>query len=141
MTAPSTETAIFQAIKSQVATLPMVAAYPVVWSTQTTYTPSPDQPYLRATWLPNVARRLFLGNGSPHQRLGLLQIDVMSKKTQADDIAIEVAGQVAAHFAADTKMTFGGVTARVAKAPDVATAMAGDTHIQVPVTVSVETLA
>lgn len=137
---PSVETKIFQAIKARVATLPMKATYPVKWVTET-YEPSPSQPYLRVTWMPNVNRRLFLKGSDPHQRLALLQIDVMAKKASGDDVAVEIAGQVAVHFAADTPMYFQGVKVRVQRAPDISQVIAGDTHLQVPVTVPVEAFA
>lgn len=137
---PSVETKIFQAIKARVATLPMAGSYPVKWTTDESYQPNPSQPYLRATWLPNINRRLFLNGSDPHQRLGVLQIDVMGKKTSGDDVAIEVAGQVAAHFPADQAMTFQGVTARVERAPDVRPVII-DKHIQVTISIRIETFA
>lgn len=138
---PSVETSIFQAVKARVDDLPMKAAYPIVWSTNTAYSPSPTQPYIRATWIPNVNRRLFLRGSDPHQRLAILQLDVMAKKTSGDDVAIEVAGQVSAHFAADTPMFFQDVKVKVQRAPDVAPVVVGETHIQAPVTIRVEAFA
>jgi hypothetical protein len=138
---PSVETSIFQAVKARVDTLPMKAAYPIVWSTNKAHSPSPTQPYIRATWIPNVNRRLFLRGSDPHQRLAILQIDVMGIKSHGDDVAIEVAGQIAAHFAADTPMFFQGVKVRVQRAPDISQVIAGDTHLQVPLTVAVESFS
>jgi len=137
---PTLETAIFQAIKARVATLPMIATYPVVWSTDESYTPTASARYLRATWIPNTNRRLFIGSADPHQRPGLLVIDVMEPKLYGEDSAIEAAGQVAAHFPADLPMDFGGVRVRVTRAPDVGPVLVG-THIQVPVTIRVEAFA
>lgn len=137
---PSVETKILQAVKTRIATLPMKVTYPIKWATET-YEPSPSQPYLRVTWVPNTNRRLFLKGSDPHQRLALLQIDVMAKKASGDDVALEIAGQVAAHFAADTPMLFQDVKVTVQRAPDVGPVFVGDTHIRVPVTIRVEAFA
>jgi hypothetical protein len=137
---PSIETMLFQAVKARVNALPMKAAYPIVWSTDEAYVPSISQPYLRATWLPNTNIRHFHKGSDPHERLALLQIDVMGEKTNGEGVAIEIAGQVAAHFAADTPMFFEQVKMSVTKAPDVGPVFV-NTHIQVPVTIRVRAFA
>ena len=137
---PSIETNYFQAIKARVATLPMIATYPVKWTGETTYKPNPEQRYIRATWFPNGNNRLLIGSDDPHERLSLLQLDVMELKTQEDSVAIEIAGQVAAHFPADHKMSFNDVIARVTKAPDVRLVIP-DVHKQVPVMVPIQLFA
>lgn len=134
------EASIHGAIKAQVETLPMIATYPVVWSTDDSYQPEPSVRFLRATWIPNRVNRLMIGSTDPHQRPGLLQIDVMGRKTAGEGVAIEIAGQVAEHFPADLPMDFGDVRVRVTQAPDVGPVFVG-THIQVPVTIRVETFA
>lgn len=123
------------------ATLPLAGTYPIVWTDGPTYTPNADRPYIRATWIPNVTRRLFIGSTDPHQRLGLLQVDMMAKKTWTGKQATQVAAQIAAHFPADLKMTYSGVTCRVTSAPHVVGAIAGDVFLQVPVTVPIECFA
>src|SRR5690606_20225287 len=102
------------------------------WSTETTYQPSPSQPFLRVTWLPNTNARI----ADSHQRPGILQIDVMGKVTSGEAVAIEIAGQVAEYFPPDLPMDFSGIRARVTKAPDVGPVFVG-THIQVPVSVRI----
>jgi hypothetical protein len=136
---PSVETSIFQAIKARVDTLPMKATYPIVWATDESYSPSPSQPFLRVTWLPNRNQRLLIGSNDAHRRPAILQIDVMGQKTSGEDVAREIAGQVAAHFPADLEMHFQGVKVRVTKAPDVGPSFV-DKHIQIPVSVEVEAL-
>lgn len=140
MPAPSVETKILMAIRAHVDTLPMKATYPVIWSDGEGYTPNPTQPYLRCTWTPNTTQRLFIGSDDPHRRPGVLQIDVFERLAQGSIVAREVAGQVAAHFAADTKMVFQGVTVQVIKAPSVRGVFI-DTHVQVPIEIEVEALA
>lgn len=134
---PSIETSIFQAIKERVDTLPMKAAYPIVWSTDESYQPDPSQSYLRVTWLPNINVRMFIGSTDPHQRPSILQIDVRGKKKFGEDVAIEVAGQVASHFPADLPLFFDGGKMTVQRAPDLGPTFVG-THIQVPVTIRLE---
>lgn len=140
MAGPSIETKLYQAIKARVNMLPMKATYPIVWTTGEAYEPNPAQPYLRATWLPNMNRRALIGSGDPHQRLGILQLDVMEKRSRRDTDAIEIAGQVAAHFLPDQRLSFEGIETRVTKAPDVG-AVFIDKFIQVPVTIEFEAWA
>lgn len=137
---PSIETKIFQAIKARVETLPMKAAYPIVWTDGPAYLPNPTQPYLRCTWLPNKTERQFIGSKDPQRRPGILQIDVMGTKAQGSGVAREVAGQVAAHFPADLRLFFQGVKVSVTKAPSVLGSFI-DTHIQVPVQIEVNSFA
>lgn len=101
----------------------------------------PTTAFLRVTHVPNRSRRMFLRGSDPHQRLGLLQIDVFAPKNKGATPATEMAGLVAAHFPADLDLVSGSVKVRVIKAPDVAQAMADDTHWQVPVMVEYEALA
>lgn len=137
---PSIETSILQALKARVDALPMKSAYPVVWATDTTYSPEPSKPYIRATWLPNRNQRLFIGSDDTHVRPGILQLDVFGKvRANGEGLAREIAGQVAAHFPADLEMNFQGVKVRVTKAPDVGPSFV-DKHIQIPVSIEVEAL-
>ena len=137
---PTLEASMFQALKARVATLPMIATHPVIWSTETTASPDVSTRYLRATWIPNRVTRLFIGSSAPHQRPGLLQIDVMEPKMYGEDSAIEIAGQVAEHFPADLPMYSVDLRVRVTQAPDIGPVLAG-THLQVPVTIRVEAFA
>lgn len=137
---PSIETSIWLALKARVQALVLSPVLPVAWPNEAFSKPNTGG-YLRVTHVPNMNRRLFIGSGDPHQRLGLLQVDVFAKKNQNVAVALEIAGQVAAHFPADLKMTAHGVTARVTRAPDVAQPIDDDTHVQVPVTVALEVFA
>lgn len=149
MSTPTVETKIYQAIRNRVASLPMASTYAIVWTDgplpkkpdgtpETSYTPDPTKRYLRATWIPNQTQRMFIGSSDPHRRPGILQIDVFATVAQGSGVAREVAGQIAAHFGTDLTMTFLGLKARVLKAPSVGPVFVG-THIQVPVTVEIET--
>jgi hypothetical protein len=136
---PAIETALWLALRARVEALVLSPALPVAWPNESFTKPTGG--YLRVTRIPNLNRRLFLKGSDPHQRLSLLQIDVFAKKNQNAAVALEIAGQVAAHFPADLKMSAYGVTARVTKAPEVAQPLDDETHLMVPVTVSVEAMA
>jgi hypothetical protein len=131
----SIEAALF----ARVAALVLSPALPVAWP-NVAFT-KPVGGYLRVTHVPNIARRLFIGSTDPHQRLGLLQVDVFAPLNKGASTATEIAGKVAEHFPCDFRMISDGVTARVTKAPDVAQAMADDTHWMVPVMVRYEVFA
>lgn len=133
---PSIETSIWLALKARVEALVLSPVLPIAWPNLSFTKPATG--YLRVTNVPNMNRRLFIGSTDPHQRLGLLQVDVFGKKNENIAIALETAGKVAAHFPTDLKMTYGGVTVRVTAAPTVAQPMDDDTHVLVPVTVPIE---
>jgi hypothetical protein len=141
MTAATIETAMREAVAARVASLPMAETYTPVWFDGPTYTPNANTPYIRVAWIPNSTNRIFLGSSDPHRRLSLLQLDFMAPKSWTGVQAIQVAGQIAAWFPADLRMTFGDVTCRVTAAPHVSGPMAGDVFMQVPVTVPIETFA
>lgn len=136
---PSIETQIWLALKARVAALTLSPALPVAWPNEDFIKPITG--YLRVTHVPNVNRRLFIGSTEPHQRIGLLQVDVFSRKNQDASVAAEIAGQVAAWFPTDLRMTYGTVSVRVTKAPDVAQAIADDTHWLAPTSVEYECFA
>lgn len=137
---PTIETSTWLALKGGVQSLVLSPVLPIAWPNET-YSPSPTQNYLRVTHIPNINARLFLGSTSPHRRLGLLQIDVFTKKGQPAAVATEIAGTVAAHFPTDLRLSYDTVNLRITKAPDVAQALPDDTHWLVPVTIRYELFA
>ncbi|MER8999989.1 DUF4128 domain-containing protein [Mesorhizobium australicum] len=136
---PSIETQIWLALKGRVQGLVLTPALPIAWPNEDFTKPTTG--YLRVTHVPNVNRRLFIGSTEPHQRIGLLQVDVFAKKNQDASVAAEIAGQVAAWFPTDLRANYGTMIVRITKAPDVAQAIADDTHWQTPVSVEYETYA
>ena len=123
---PSIETSIWLALRARVESLALSPVHTVSYPNeaftppQTTVAPILPLPYLRVTHFLNTPNRPFLKGSDPHQRRGILQVAVMSPLNQQNSaIAIEVAGQVAAHFPADLPMRYGGLTVKVEKAPDV----------------------
>ena len=139
MAGPSIETAIWLALKARVQALVLSPVLPVAWPNESFTKPAGG--YLRVTHIPNLNRRLFIGSTDPHQRLGLLQVDVFMPRNQNVAVALEVAGKVAAHFPTDLSMVYGDVSVRVQSAPTVAQPIDDDTHLMVPVTIPVECFA
>jgi len=136
---PSIETQIWLALKGRVQSLVLTPVLAIAWPNEDFIKPITG--YLRVTHVPNVNRRLLIGSTEPHQRIGLLQVDVFAKKNQDASVAAEIAGQVAAWFPTDLRMTYSTVAVRVTKAPDVAQAIADDTHWLVPTSVEYECFA
>lgn len=136
---PSIETSIWLALKARLQALALSPALPIAWPNESFTKPTGG--YLRVTHVPNLNRRLFLAGSDPHQRLGLLQVDVFMPRNQNVAVALEVAGKVAAHFPADLRLASGNITVRVTAAPTVAQAIDDDTHVLVPVTVQLECFA
>lgn len=136
---PTIKTSIWLALKARVQTLVLSPVLPIAWPNESFNKPTGG--YLRVTHIPNVNRRLFLNPSDPHQRLGLLQIDVFGRKNENAAIAVEIAGKVAQHFACGTEMWRDGLRVSVTKEPDDGQTIEGDTHVQVPVTIAYECIA
>lgn len=139
---PTTETKIEAALFARLAAFTHSPAIPVAWP-NVVLNPKPAR-YLRVNHIPNTSRRLFIGSSAPHQRLGLMQVDVFTQLNQGTSAATEIAGLIAAHFPADYRLTTGSpaaYVARVVKAADVGPAIPDDTHLMMPVTVTYEALA
>lgn len=131
---PSVETSIWLALRARIASLVLNPILPIAWPNES-FTP-PATGYLRVSHIPNVNRRLFHKGTDPHERLGLLQVDVFARQNQNAAVAVEIAGQIAAHFPADLRLPYGGIRCQVTKAPDIAQAMRDGTFWMVPVTIS-----
>lgn len=136
---PSIETSIWLALRSRVAALVLSPALPIAWPNDD-FTP-PVSGYLRVTHIPNINRRLFIGSGKPHQRLGLLRVDVFSRINQNVAVGTEIAGTVAAWFPSDLRLTSNGVSVRITQAPTVGAPIRDDPHWLTPVSIEHETLA
>lgn len=142
------ETSIEAALFARAGALVLLPPMPIAWpnfafpgkDSSGKEKPTPEL-YFRVTHLPNVNRRLFLGSSDPHQRLGLLQMDVFVPLDRGASTATEIAGKVAEHFACGTEMWSGSLRVSVTKAPDVARAMPDGTHWMVPVSIQYECFA
>ena len=149
---PSIETSIWLALKAHVTTLVLPnmgqafdPAKQVHWPNEAFTKPQGGNPlkllpYLRVTWVPNFNRRRFIASDAPHQRIGLMQVDVFYPLNKPVAEAVEIAGKIAEHFPTDLRLGADGLV-RITSAPSVGQPMPDDTHIQVPVTIEYEAWA
>lgn len=145
MSALSVETKIWQALRTRVATLQ--GGYTISWPMEPFSPPTAGgkpAPYVECRNIQNRTSRVFIGSSEPHDRKGILQLSLCwpvsevgtgSGKTHPD-VLTERAGQIAAHFPTDHRMTFGDVDVRVTSAPDVAQGYLDGTYIKVPVSIN-----
>lgn len=136
------EALIFRGLSARVNSLGL--GLPIAWpnvgdSPSGNFTPPADGRYLEVAFVPNIALRVAISSGTPHRRLGLLQISVWAPR--GSGFPAETAGLVAEHFPADLTLTSGGVFVRITKEPDVAGLIVDDRGVQVPVTIDWEALA
>lgn len=143
---PTVETKIALALQVRVASLPL--PYSVIWTddepaTKPTAGGMPA-PYIEAHHEPNRTVRLLIKADAPHERPGLLlltlcwpiaKVGTGSGKTHRNAIR-EQAGQIAAHFRADLRMIFEGVSVRLTKAPDVLGAYRDDAYLRTQVRIA-----
>lgn len=134
----STESKIMAALFARAATL--APALPIAWP-NLSFTKPADGKYLRVSFIPNTADRIFIGSTDPHRFLGMLQVDVMWPLGQGQTEPLERAGAVAEHFPADLRLTSDGVAVRVRKHPDVGPLLVEDAGVMVPVTIEYEAWA
>lgn len=131
------ETDIMEALFTRLEALVLSPALPVAWP-NLAFDPPADQRYLRVQFVPNLNIRLLIDSDGPHQHLGLLQVSVYWTKGEGEAGAREVAGDVAAHFAADLRLTAGGISVRITKNADARDMIVEDAAVQVPVMISWE---
>lgn len=114
--ATTMEGAIREALFARLATLVLSPVHPVAWP-NLIFTPPASNRYLEVRFVPNTVGRLLIDTDGPHQRLGLLQVNVRDKRnsgSQVDDIA----GAVAAHFPADLRLQHAlGLSVRITADP------------------------
>lgn len=133
------EKSIENALFERVASLVLNPALPVAWPNIAFQRPATG--YLRVTHVPNTSRRRFVGSTEPHQRRGILQIDVFLPLNGGATKSTENAGKVAQHFPTDLKLPKDGLTVRITKAPDIAQGFSEETYWQVPLTISYDCFA
>lgn len=139
---PTIESSIEAALFARAASLPAVLGIPstaIAWP-NVTMSPKPAT-YLRVTHVPNKNRRLLISSGGPHERKGILQIDVFTPLDLGASGATEISGKVATHFATDGCMVKSGIVVMVTEAASVGPSFAGDTHWQVPISILYRTFA
>jgi hypothetical protein len=132
----STETSIWLALRARVESLVLSPVLQISWPDEA-FQPVVGTSYLEVTHLPNTVQRRFLKGSDPHYFQGILQIILHAplNSPQAYTQAVEVAGQIAAHFPADQKMPYGDILVRVSKRPNIAKGDPGDTFWGIPITI------
>lgn len=113
---PSTETSIWMALRSRIATLSLTPAVDFAWPAST-YAPD-KKPYIAVGRASIEPRRVMVGKGS-HDRSGTLTLSYVSRIGQDASFYIEQAGIIAAHFEEDTKMRHADVCVRITAKPHV----------------------
>ena len=136
---PTIPTAIWEAVKARVLTLPL--GLPMAMPLLDFTTPAENGPYLRVTFIPARNIRRALSGSGAHRRIFLLQIDVFTPRNEELSVGIERAGKIAEHFPSDLRMRFDNIGVRVAAEPFVAQMLTDGAYGMVPVTIQLETLA
>lgn len=121
MATPNIETMIWLALRGRVESLVLSPSLPVLWPGQGASLPAGR--CIEVFHLVNRPVRPFLASGDPHERMGILQLSVVSPISSSEHyetVVREIAGDIADHFPPDLRMTYGDVTVRVSEAPEVA---------------------
>jgi hypothetical protein len=129
---------IWMALRQRIVALPLTVALP-----NTSFDLPRDEqgnflPFVRAHHMPNRTLRPFIASNSPHHYRGMIQLDMMALLNEDVAVAVEQAGEVAAFFPADLRLTFGSASVRITSRPTVGADQAQDTHLMVPVTAEYE---
>lgn len=124
------ETALFDRVTSLSLTPPLPIAWPNV-----DYTPPTDGLYLAVQHFPNGVSRYSQTGADPKQRIGILQLTVVTPLNQGASNATLIAGQIAEHFPADLIMRSGAVKVTVTDAPSIAPAIKTDASWDTPLSI------
>ena len=143
MAAPSTETAIWMAIKAKIAAMSL-DSLPIAWPAQKFAAPTSGgvpAPYLRVGRVSVAPVRQFIDGGKPHRRSGSIVITIVYPL--GADVAVfdQMAGRVAQCFKDGTQMFYGGVCVKITSAPAVQEGFEDNGYWQVPVVIDWECFA
>mgnify|MGYP003466975281 FL=1 len=111
---PGTETKIWMALKSRIATIPggLAIAYPA-----DVYTPT-DAAYIAVGRVNIAPERVFVASGA-HERRGTLTLSHVAPIGQDQAVYEEAGAKIAAHFPDDLCMNFQGVAVKIVSASHV----------------------
>jgi hypothetical protein len=135
---PNINTSIWLALRAKVAALTFSPAIPVLWPGEAIDLPADRA--LEVTHFVNRPDRPFLGSTDPHDRVGILQIAVLSPLTsasQAETVVREIAGDIADFFVVDEPLRYGVVTVKVSEAPEVGGSIRDDARSRLLTPVSI----
>lgn len=138
MATPNVNTKIWLALRARVASLALTPALPVIWPGQ-----NKDLPSVRCIEVVNMVNRpdrRFIGSNDPHDRMGILQIGLLSlfaDSEHAETATREIAGDIADHFVVDMPLRYQDVDVRVYEAPEVGTSLKDETRNRIVTPVSI----
>lgn len=129
----SVETKIWMALKQRIRPIP--GGYTAVFPGDV-YDPT-NAPYVQVQLMFNRPGRLTIQSTGPHDRLGILQLNLMYPVTlkHSLDVMQEKAGLIAAHWPTDLTLNFDGVQVRIYEAPQVMQAVREDAYWMIPVSI------
>lgn len=107
---------------------------PIAWP-GVRFTPAVGTPYLFAAHLPNMTTPTGLAFDAAREFRGLFQVSVFWPAGQGIVEPMELAGEVAAHFASGTRVERGGLVVEVNRPPEIAPPIEQPDWIQVPLTI------
>lgn len=116
MANPTTEVAIWLALKARVKSFATSPALPVFWPGETA---APTGAHVEVMNIVAPPERVLLKAG-PHDRRGTLQLMLKHPLAALQyEVTQELAGKIAEHFPCDLMMRFGSACVRVIAAPEV----------------------
>jgi len=118
---PNLQTKLWLALRAKVETLVLTPALPVLWLSEDVTLPAGN--CLEISYQPNRPDRLLLKGSAPHERLGILQLGLLTpyaSTSHRETVIREIAGDVADHFVVDEALTYLDITVKVYEAPEVA---------------------
>lgn len=126
------DTKVWQALATRLATLTFSPALPIAWP-NTTFSPPGDRKWLRLNEIP-ASTTPFALSGGTNEHIGLMQVDVFRPLNEGHVPAKEVAGAVAAHFPPALRLFSEGVKVVVTRS-ELGPVLKQDTEIMLPVTI------
>ena len=132
------EEKIDAALGARVASLALSPPLAVAWPNNV-FEAAP--PYLRVAFFRNRNQRIGIKGSSPHRRLGILQVTVVTPLNAGPGPAVSIAGRIAEHFPADLVLDHDGISVRIEAAPDVLSDTKDEASWNVPVSIRYECFA
>lgn len=140
MATPTTETAIWEALKAHVQSMvlsPVIPASRVFLPDMAFTSPGATVSYFKVEHIPNRTLRPLI-DATAHYR-GILQVSLYAPLGMGLTPSLEIAGDIADHFPADLRLVHSGIGIRIVKHPDVGPAIREATHLHIPVSIDFET--
>lgn len=128
------ESDIESALLARVASLVLSPVLPISYE-NIDFAPPDDGLYAKVQHFPNGTTRYSQTGSDPKQRIGILQLTVVTPLNQGPSNATLIAGQIAEHFPADLIMRSGAVKVTVTDAPSIAPAIKADASHDVPLSI------